>query len=279
MPKGISINIGVREARASCCGEETLDGPENDAHEMARIAERLGFGTITVLVGTDATFRKVEHAVLDAASALVGSDTLLLTYSGHGCQIFDPRERDKYSETWCLFDREVRDDHIHEWLTRFAEGVRIIIVADSCHSGGGVRVLLDGTQVEVNEDELPEFIAARNERRQRMQGFEPDPHCDSPDTIRNLRLPLTESELDIKASVLYLASCREGEKARDGRQFGLYTRELSKLWADGEFKGTYIEFIRELHDRVSKENTLQHPGWACDGARDNHLLHSAPFAI
>lgn len=279
MPKGISIHIGVREARANCCGTETLDGPENDAHEMARIAKLLHFSVIPPLVGTNASFRNVEIAVRNAADTLRAGDTLLVTYSGHGCQVFDPRERDKYSEVWCLYDKEMRDDHIHELLRLFATGVRIIIVADSCHSGGGVKKVADGNRVTIMGEELEELVIARTERRQRMQGIEPDPHCESPKAIEELRLPLTESELDIQASVLLLAACREGEKARDGDPFGLFTQELSKLWANGSFSGSYIEFIRQLHDRVSVENTRQHPGWACDGAPDPHLLHHAPLAL
>ena len=44
-------------------------------------------------------------------------------------------EDDQLDETWCLFDTQLRDDDINTALASFAEGVRILMLSDSCHSG------------------------------------------------------------------------------------------------------------------------------------------------
>ena len=65
----------------------------------------------------------------------------MLTYSGHGGQVPDVsgEEADKLDETWCLYDSQLIDDELYMELGKFAAGVRILVLSDSCHSGTVVR--------------------------------------------------------------------------------------------------------------------------------------------
>ena len=54
-------------------------------------------------------------------------------------------EEDKKDETWCLYDGELIDDEVFIELAQFAEGVRIIVLSDSCHSGSVVRARVPET--------------------------------------------------------------------------------------------------------------------------------------
>ena len=70
----------------------------------------------------------------------------LLTYSGHGSQVPDKNgdeTEDGYDETWVLYDRQLVDDELYALWSKFAAGVRIVVLSDSCHSGTAIRETLD----------------------------------------------------------------------------------------------------------------------------------------
>ena len=48
-------------------------------------------------------------------------------------------EADRKDETWCLYDGQLIDDELYFELSRFAAGVRILVLSDSCHSGTVTR--------------------------------------------------------------------------------------------------------------------------------------------
>ena len=48
-------------------------------------------------------------------------------------------ETDGLDETWCLYDRQLVDDELYGMFGKFAKGVRIVLLSDSCHSGTVAR--------------------------------------------------------------------------------------------------------------------------------------------
>ena len=46
---------------------------------------------------------------------------------------------DGYDETWVLYDRQLVDDELYTLWSKFAPGVRIVVLSDSCHSGTAIR--------------------------------------------------------------------------------------------------------------------------------------------
>ncbi len=95
----------------------------------------------TVLLTKKATRSNVLAGMRAAAKALKTGDLFFLTYSGHGGQVPDVtgEEPDKQDETWCLYDGQLIDDELYFELSRFAAGVRILVLSDSCHSGTVTR--------------------------------------------------------------------------------------------------------------------------------------------
>ena len=95
----------------------------------------------TLLLTKKATRANVLAAMRAAAKTLQAGDLLFLTYSGHGGQVPDVtgEEDDKQDETWCLYDGQLIDDELYLELSRFAAGVRILVLSDSCHSGTVTR--------------------------------------------------------------------------------------------------------------------------------------------
>ena len=97
----------------------------------------------TLLLTKKGTRAHALAAMRQAAKRLVSGDLFFLTYSGHGGQVPDVtgEEADKQDETWCLYDGQLIDDELYFELSRFAAGVRILVLSDSCHSGTVTRAM------------------------------------------------------------------------------------------------------------------------------------------
>ena len=139
---GVSVHLGLNsvDAKHYAGWSGELMACEFDARDMAALAKQAGL-TSTVLLTKQATRKNALGAIRAAAKTLKAGDFFFLTYSGHGGQVDDVsgEEADKLDETWCLFDGELIDDELYMELSRFAKGVRVLVLSDSCHSGTVTR--------------------------------------------------------------------------------------------------------------------------------------------
>ena len=152
MAKGISIHVGINNVnRTLFPNAPELLGCENDAKEMFKLAQSRGFTAVAPILGQNATFGSVKTAIEDAAKELQEGDIFLFTFAGHGSRKSDTShdEDDFQDETILLFDRILIDDFLRLALwSQFKAGVRIVGVADCCHSG---TVLMSSTNVPTPE--------------------------------------------------------------------------------------------------------------------------------
>ena len=142
--KGTALHIGLNHVDPDHYQgwDGELQGCQNDARDLQAIADGAGF---------DTTLPDDEQASAEAGarprsprppSALASGDVFLLTYSGHGSQVPDKNgdeNEDGYDETWVLYDRQLVDDELYTLWSKFAPGVRIVVLSDSCHSGTAIR--------------------------------------------------------------------------------------------------------------------------------------------
>lgn len=79
-----------------------------------------------------------------AAAALTSGDIFMITYSGHSGQAPDESgdEQDLTDETWCLYDGQLIDDELFIAWSAFRPRIRVVVLADSCHSGSVTRAAL-----------------------------------------------------------------------------------------------------------------------------------------
>lgn len=75
------------------------------------------------------TLNKVTEALAKTAELLQPTDQLLLTFAGHGNSLGD-------KQSWVLEDDYLVDETLFKILQTMKAGVRVLIVSDSCHSGG-----------------------------------------------------------------------------------------------------------------------------------------------
>lgn len=293
MARGISIHIGLNEIDPAHYGTNgRLRGCENDAKSMQEIAAGLGYET-TSLLTAEATALNVLRAVSRAAEQLERGDILLLTYAGHGSQVPDldgdePGNSKNLDETLCLYDRMLIDDELFRLWTQFRDGVRVVMVSDSCHSGDVLRFIAEnktafmplmfgGTTATLGavggrDLEEPVFRAlplddalraySRNaERYQEIQAS----------GVRSDRAV-------VGATVLLLAACQDNQTAGDGREHGVFTAALLSAWDQGRFKGDYKSFFRKITD-IFRLVPTQSPNYVVLGAPNPLFESSPPFFI
>ena len=247
MPNGLSLHIGVNKYSISAykaIGKylRTLPNCDRDAEAKRAIAKRFGFNS-ALLINDEATMTSVLTGIKAAAFYLDFGDIFFLSFSGHGSRVADRNydEDDGFDETWCLYDGMVVDDDIFEHLKLFRPGVRILVIADSCHSGTSIK----------NTEDLP----------LRPGG----------------QFPLNKT-YDIQATCLLLAACQDKQYALAGMGINnsLYTYWMLKVLEQYEFCESY----RELHNRISVNMPeSSKPNLFMFGPGADQFARSRPFRI
>ena len=256
-PKGMSLHIGLNGVSGAAYGG--WDGPlaacEFDAKDMAAIAKSKGMKS-TVLLTKKGTRANVLTSMRSAAKVLRAGDLFFLSYSGHGGQVPDVsgEEADKQDETWCLYDGQLIDDELYFELSRFASGVRILVLSDSCHSGTVTRAApLTPPTPHQRPKLMPPSVAMRTYREH--QAFYDKLQLEiakaagktamDPDTaLANVAAStrLTSIVKSFKPAVLLISGCQDNQTSMDGDHNGAFTEQLLRVWSHGTFQGNYGAF-------------------------------------
>ncbi|MBL7731950.1 MAG: caspase family protein [Chitinophagaceae bacterium] len=251
MSKGISLHIGINQydrAAYRSRGMMLRLLPNCDADSLAKqqIAKRFGFMS-AILINEDATYDHVIAGIKTASSYLENGDLFFLSFSGHGSRVEDrsgderlENKDDGYDETWCLYDKMLIDDDLFDLLKSFRPGVRILVIADSCHSGTSIK-----------DTSVP---------------FRPGGS-----------FPKYKTE-EISATCLLMAACQDSQKAYPGLNidFSLYTYWLLEVLKQYDFCDSY----RELHRKVSAHMPVSSkPNLFSFGPKAEQFEKSKPFKI
>jgi len=263
--KARSLHIGLN--LVSGAAYEGWTGPlaacEFDARDMAAIARRQGMKAGTLLT-KQATRAKVLAGIRAAAKALRSGDLFFLSYSGHGGQLPDVtgEEPDKKDETWCLFDGQLIDDELYFELSRFATGVRILVLSDSCHSGTVTR---EGPPEPATPTQRPKLMPAAVAMRtyRAHQAFYDklqrgvaeaagkavaDPDVALAQVAQSGRLAAIVRRF--RPAVLLISGCQDNQTSMDGDHNGAFTEQLLRVWNDGKFEGNHAAFHARIRARL-----------------------------
>jgi metacaspase-1 len=268
------------------------DGPlaacESDARDLHRLAQSRGMSP-TLLLTQDATRAAVLDAIAAAAHSLLPGDLFFLSYSGHGGQVPDVtgEEEDKLDETWCLHDGQLLDDELYLELARFAGGVRILVLSDSCHSGTVVRAAPPTPGVRSRS--MPREVARRTYEQHRAlyDGLQrsvmessggtivpdPDEALSHVDIAASGRLAAIVDHL--RAAVILVAGCQDNQTALDGVHNGAFTERLLQVWDGGAFRGNYATFHARIVGAMPPSQT---PNLFTLG-RAATFLRETPFTV
>jgi hypothetical protein len=277
---GLALTIGLNSVDpnhyAGWSGE--LNACESDTDDMATIAKSQEF-KVTTLRTKDATREQVIERIREAAKTLKRGDIFMLSYSGHGGQLPDRNEEepDAIDETWCLYNGELVDDELYALFGEFAQGVRILVFSDSCHSGTVTKAAYYEGQIDIRSSNMEK---SSNEVKYRFMPMDI--------ALRTYRLNkefynkiLEKSELKnaedkVKASVLLISGCQDNQLSKDGAFNGLFTAQVLTVWKDGLFQGSY----KDLHkDIVIRMPPYQTPNYFMVGQKDASFEAQRPFTI
>jgi len=290
-PAAISIHIGLNGVSGEAYGgwSGPLSACEFDANDMAAIAKAKGMRP-TVLLTKKATRARVFAALRGAAKSLRAGDLLFLTYSGHGGQVPDANgdEPDKRDETWCLYDGQVIDDELYLELSRFAAGVRILVLSDSCHSGSVARgVQLQAETVPHQRPKLmPESVAMRTYRDHRafydklqrdVAAAAGKPVVDPDVALAQVAVSgrLSAIAAQFKAVLVLISGCQDNQTSMDGDHNGAFTEQVLNVWNQGKFSGNYASFHARVKARMP---ATQSPNLFALGSAGAFLMQP-PFSV
>jgi len=258
--KGLSLHIGLNFVNPKHYGgwDGELAACEFDALDLADIARSQGLKP-TVLLTKQGTRTKVLSGIRAAAKALAAGDLFVLSYSGHGGQVTDVtgEEADKKDETWCLYDGQLIDDELYLELSKFAKGVRILVLSDSCHSGTVTRAALPSLGVAPGAPRprlMPSGVARRTYLQHQAfyddlqkavaksageRPVDPDAVLATLDTA-SARVESIAQKM--QASVILISGCQDNQTAMDGDHNGAFTEQLLRVWDEGRYKGSHVRF-------------------------------------
>jgi len=263
--KAISLHIGLNAVSGAAYGGWTgpLAACEFDANDMAAIAKAKGMKS-TVLLTRKGSRANVLAGMRGAAKALRAGDLFFLTYSGHGGQVPDINgdEPDKKDETWCLYDGQLIDDELYFELSRFAAGVRILVLSDSCHSGTVTREAPPpNTDPNKRPKLMPEAVAMRTYREHKVfydklqrdvakAAGKPvvDPDTALAQVAASGRLSSIVSKFNPAA--ILISGCQDNQTSLDGDHNGAFTEQLLKTWSNGAYSDNYANFHARIRARM-----------------------------
>lgn len=287
--RGLALHIGLNLVDpAHYAGwSGPLAACEFDAKDLAALAKKSGM-TSTVLLTKKGTRASVLAGIRAAAKQLKKGDFFLLTYSGHGGQVTDVTgdEDDERDETWCLYDGELIDDELYVELSRFAKGVRVLVLSDSCHSGTATRARPEPPPPGTRSKMMPPHVAEQTYRQNKafydglQKAVSKSAGSAIPDPDTMLALVGTDPRVtrivkNFKPSVILISGCQDNQTSLDGTHNGAFTGQLLRVWKKGAFKGDYVKFHAEI---VAGLPSSQTPNLFPLGAAGT-FLKERPFTV
>jgi hypothetical protein len=286
MSFSMSLHIGVNQVDPATYGAvPVLRSAVKDAEAMELVAKDLEYQDRLILRNNEATVSAVLARLGAMAQQVEPGGVVMVSFAGHGSEVPDdtgdePSGRD---QTWVLYDKMLIDDQLRAMWGRFAPGVRIFFVSDSCHSGSVAR----------NFNAILESLKAT--KRQFLVGTRDILGADVP-TERSLppeaalkAFEKYESEIvstqwtcgnrgldDIPATVISLTACQDDEVAGDGVNNGLFTGALLQVWNNGQFSGNSEQLLQAVAGKI---RMYQRPQYTLFGATNPGALAQKPFAI
>ena len=280
MPISLSLHIGLNSVNPDNYDNWTgrLQFAETDALDMFKLAQGAGFEQSLSLLGERATRSAIIETLKFYSRMAEPGSLVLITFSGHGGQLPNISEegtQDKLDdemegldETWCCYDRQLRDDEINYYLSLFPGGTRIVVLVDSCHSGTSVKnnenQQLDEFGAPVGSKILPPKKAVDIYKQQQV-------------FYDAIAAQTPKVSLGEKPAILQISACQDEEYSFEGFGNGKFTKALLNVWADGKFQGTYKDLFTALEKQLTQLDNRQHPNYFRDGAVDDEFDLLPPF--
>jgi metacaspase-1 len=140
---------------------------------------------------------------------------------------------------------------LYNLFTKFAKGVRIVVLSDSCHSGSVTReyahlgVALVDAHPKAAHRFMPQEVARRTFTKNKTL-YEP------------LCTDNRAAKKELQATLRLISGCQDNQTALDGDFNGLFTQRLLQTWNNGLFKGNYNAFHKAILKLMPSYQTPVH---------------------
>ena len=277
---GYSLHIGIDNVDPAYYQNDVpaLSGCVNDMRSMQELAAGYGYQT-TTLVNSEATREAILAYLKDMAFKTEPGDILLITYAGHGAPIPDTDENgsvkdetDGFDESWVTYSGFLLDDELYAAYAGFKEGVRILVVSDSCHSGTMLRAMISSSWMETMEAERGvrlRYVPLESVRKilARQGGMR---------SVRSAEMKVAVPE-DVKASLKLLAACQDNQYAQEKNGQGLFTVTL--LDTLKQTAGNITTYSALMERVISNMPPYQEPRLTNEGMASPAFDAQLPFSI
>jgi hypothetical protein len=261
-PGGNSIESqfkdGTMAKSALCIGindypgtQNDLAGCVNDADDWTDLLTRRGF-TVERLIDRRATGDAMRRAIRTVLGRARAGDLVVVQYSGHGSFVPDEDGDEPDGVDECLCPHDVRakgpitDDELFELYGARPQGVKLLMISDSCNSGTVARFAAADT---------PPAGPGGPERARRVRFLPPAAFLPAQAvSALGVRRALRPSSAPGRNAGLLLAACQDGEYSYDanfnGRPNGAFTfvalRALAALPKGATYRDWYSRIRRSL---------------------------------
>jgi hypothetical protein len=223
-----------------------LSGCVNDANDWVDTLKNVyGFDTIKILLDSDATLANV---ISSAETILLSKpDVFVITGSSHGTRVASNTEEDGYCEAICLYDKFLMDHDFRKILEKADPKTKVIVVSDSCHSGGVTREFL-ATMNDFTYASKPKYLPPEDNMEAISVGMMP--------VVKAIFEP-TEGMNEI-----LIAGCKSDQFSFDasfnGRPNGAFTYYMLKSLRENP-NITYNQLIQKMNEYLPSGQYPQCP--------------------
>ncbi|HAK96800.1 MAG TPA: peptidase C14 [Planctomycetes bacterium] len=245
----LAVCIGINDYPGT---DSDLAGCVNDAKDWEAVLAARGF-QVGTLMDRRAKKKEISAAIARLLAEAASGDLVVVQYSGHGSFIPDEDgdEADGVDEVLCPWDIDkgnlLSDDELDALFERRAAGVRVVMIADSCHSG---------TVSRLGPERPPVPGGARAPKARFM------PPVAFMTAFAPLR-PRAARRRPAGPNALLLAGCQDGEFSYDAwfgnRANGAFTRAALDTLAALPESGTYRDWYKAIRTRLPSREHPQTP--------------------
>lgn len=254
-------------ARALCVGindypgtGSDLAGCVNDANDWGEALRARGFAVRTLL-NRQATGRAMREAMGELVSGARAGELVVIQYAGHGSFVPDQDgdEPDGTDECLCPYDVRsqgpITDDALFELYSARAPGVRVLMIADSCHSGTVARFAPITT---------PPTMRGRRAPRRTVRFLPPAAFLARREVARlGVRRARRGASPPGRYAALLLAGCQDTEYSYDayfqGRPNGAFTFVALRALRSLPPRASYRDWFRAIRRVLPSQQYPQTP--------------------
>jgi len=237
-----------------------LAGCVNDANDWATVLGKRGF-SVQRLRDRQATGKAMRNAIGATVTGAKPGDIVLVQYSGHGSFVPDENgdEPDGTDECLCPYDIQtngpITDDELFDLYGAHQQGVKILMISDSCHSGSVAKFAPITT---------PPTMKGKAAPQRKVRFLPPSVFLTRTEAAKlGVRRAMRASSPPGRYAALLMAGCQDTEYSYDayfqGRPNGAFSfvalRALSTLPANA----TYAAWFKAIRTALPSQQYPQTP--------------------